>query len=150
MRVLVTGGGGYIGLELCRQLLERGDEVRVIDRFFFGDAPLRALAARSDGRLTCVAGDVRELDPAWLDGIDAVSHLAGLSNDPTAEYNPAANWEMNAVATRTAGRSLREPRHRALRLRFVGVAVRRHRSRYVRREHRGRAARRVLDLEEVR
>jgi nucleoside-diphosphate-sugar epimerase len=103
MRVLVTGGGGYIGLELCRQLLERGDEVRVIDRFFFGDAPLRALAARSDGRLTCVAGDVRELDPAWLDGIDAVSHLAGLSNDPTAEYNPAANWEMNAVATERLG-----------------------------------------------
>jgi nucleoside-diphosphate-sugar epimerase len=99
MHVLVTGGGGYIGLELCRQLLERGDSVRVLDRFFFGDGPLRALADRSDGRLTHVVGDVRELDPGWLDGIDAVSHLAGLSNDPTAEYNPAANWEMNAIAT---------------------------------------------------
>jgi nucleoside-diphosphate-sugar epimerase len=99
MHVLVTGGGGYIGLELCRQLLERGDAVRVLDRFFFGDGPLRALAERSGGRLTYVAGDVRELDPGWLDGIDAVSHLAGLSNDPTAEYNPAANWQMNAIAT---------------------------------------------------
>ena len=99
MHVLVTGGGGYIGLELCRQLLERGDSVRVLDRFFFGDGPLRALAEGSHGQLTYVAGDVRELDPGWLDGIDAVSHLAGLSNDPTAEYNPAANWQMNAVAT---------------------------------------------------
>jgi nucleoside-diphosphate-sugar epimerase len=99
VRVLVTGGGGYIGLELCRQLLERGDDVRVLDRFFFGAAPLAEIAERSGGRLTYVAGDVRELDDAWLDGIDAVSHLAGLSNDPTAEYNPAANWEMNAVAT---------------------------------------------------
>jgi nucleoside-diphosphate-sugar epimerase len=99
MHVLVTGGGGYIGLELCRQLLERGDSVRVLDRFFFGAGPLRALAERSHGQLTYVAGDVRELDPGWLDGIDAVSHLAGLSNDPTAEYNPAANWQMNAVAT---------------------------------------------------
>jgi nucleoside-diphosphate-sugar epimerase len=99
MHVLVTGGGGYIGLELCRQLLERGDTVRVVDRFFFGAGPLLALAESSGGRLTHVAGDVRELDPAWLDGIDAVSHLAGLSNDPTAEYNPAANWEMNAIAT---------------------------------------------------
>jgi len=99
VHVLVTGGGGYIGLELCRQLLERGDGVRVVDRFFFGAAPLAALAERSGGKLAYVAGDVRELDDAWLDGIDAVSHLAGLSNDPTAEYNPAANWEMNAVAT---------------------------------------------------
>jgi nucleoside-diphosphate-sugar epimerase len=99
MHVLVTGGGGYIGLELCRVLLERGDTVRVVDRFFFGDGPLRELAESSDGRLTYVVGDVREIDDAWLDGIDAVSHLAGLSNDPTAEYNPEANWQMNAVAT---------------------------------------------------
>ena len=99
MHVLVTGGGGYIGLELCRQLLERGDRVRVVDRFFFGAGPLDALAERSDGRLTAIAGDVRELDDAWLEGIDGVSHLAGLSNDPTAEYRPDANWEMNAIAT---------------------------------------------------
>ncbi len=99
MRVLVTGGGGYIGLELCRQLLERGDSVRVVDRFFFGDGPLQALAEESDGRLTSFVGDVRALDDAWLDGIDGVSHLAGLSNDPTAEYNPEANWQMNAIAT---------------------------------------------------
>jgi nucleoside-diphosphate-sugar epimerase len=99
MRVLVTGGGGYIGLELCRQLLERGDDVVVVDRFFFGAAPLAELARSSGGKLTYVAGDVRELDDAWLDGVDGVSHLAGLSNDPTAEYNPEANWQMNAVAT---------------------------------------------------
>jgi nucleoside-diphosphate-sugar epimerase len=103
MRVLVTGGGGYIGLELCRQLLERGDRVRVVDRFFFGVAPLEALAAEHPGQVEIVTGDLRAWDDAWLDGVDGVSHLAGLSNDPTAEYNPDANWQMNAIATERLG-----------------------------------------------
>jgi len=108
MRVLVTGGGGYIGLELCRVLLERGDSVRVVDRFFFGDGPLRALADQSGGRLTFHTGDVRDIDADWLEGIDGVSHLAGLSNDPTAEYNPDANWQMNALATERLGQAAKE------------------------------------------
>jgi nucleoside-diphosphate-sugar epimerase len=99
MHILVTGGAGYIGLELCRQLLERGDRVRVVDRCFFGSAPLTALREASGGELELVAGDLRDWNDAWLAEIDGVSHLAGLSNDPTAEYNPDANWQMNAIAT---------------------------------------------------
>ena len=76
-------------------MLERGDEVVVVDRLYFGREPIEPLLPR----IELIAADVREFDPAWLGGVDAVSHLAGLSNDPTAEYNPAANWEMNAVAT---------------------------------------------------
>jgi nucleoside-diphosphate-sugar epimerase len=103
MHVLVTGGGGYIGLELCRQLLERGDRVRVVDRFFFGAGPLEALDREYPGKIDAITGDLRGWDDAWLDGIDGVSHLAGLSNDPTAEYNPDANWQMNAIATERLG-----------------------------------------------
>ena len=120
MHVLVTGGGGYIGLELCRQLIERGDRVRVVDRFFFGDAPLRELAERSGGRIEAILGDVRAIDDAWFDGIEGVSHLAGLSNDPTAEYNPDANWQMNAVATERLGEACK--RHGIARLVFGSSA----------------------------
>lgn len=74
--------------------MERGDRVRVVDRFFFG----RDVIAPGEG-LELIDGDVRAWDDAWLDGIEVVSHLAGLSNDPTAEYDPEANWQMNAVAT---------------------------------------------------
>jgi nucleoside-diphosphate-sugar epimerase len=93
MRVLVTGGAGYIGAVLCRQLLDAGHSVVVVDRLFWGRKPLAGLDVR------IVPGDLRLFDDAWLDGIDAVCHLGGLSNDPTAEYNTAANWQMNAVAT---------------------------------------------------
>ena len=93
MRVLVTGGAGYIGAVLCRQLLEAGHEPVVLDRFFWGRAPLAGLDVET------IAGDLRDFDDRWLDRVDAVCHLAGLSNDPTAEYNTEANWQMNAVGT---------------------------------------------------
>jgi nucleoside-diphosphate-sugar epimerase len=95
LKVLVTGGGGYIGVVLCERLLQAGHSVRVLDRLYWGHAPLAHLS----DRIELVQADVRSFDQSALDGIDAVAHLAGLSNDPTAEYNPAANWEMNTDAT---------------------------------------------------
>ena len=100
-RVLVTGGAGYIGCVACARLLERGYSVRVLDRLYWGDEPLGELR----DRIELIAGDVRELPPEALDGVDGVVHLAGLSNDPTAEYDPEANWEMNALASEALGRA---------------------------------------------
>ena len=95
MRILVTGGGGYIGAVLCERLLHAGHQVRVLDRLYWGRAPIGHLL----DRIELVHADVRALDDDMLEGVEAVAHLAGLSNDPTAEYNPQANWEMNAEAT---------------------------------------------------
>lgn len=94
MRILVTGGAGYIGSVLVPKLLDRGHQVRVLDRMFWG---LPHYAEREGVEL--VNADVRRMPEAVLNGIDAVDHLAGFSNDPTSEYNPEANWQMNAVAT---------------------------------------------------
>jgi nucleoside-diphosphate-sugar epimerase len=94
-RILVTGGAGYIGAVLVPMLLDRGYRVRVLDRLYWGRRPLAPLLEEVE----LVHADVREMPAAVLDGVDAVVHLAGLSNDPTAEWAPEANWEMNAVAT---------------------------------------------------
>jgi nucleoside-diphosphate-sugar epimerase len=94
--ILVTGGAGYIGCIAVRQLLDKGEAVRVFDKLYFGDDGL----AEVRDKIELVQGDIRAFDPAVLDGCDAVLHLAGLSNDPTAEFNPKANEEINTTGTR--------------------------------------------------
>lgn len=103
-RVLVVGGAGYVGSVLVRELLERGYLVRVLDRLYFGDQGLRDIA----DRIELVQGDMRTLDVSVLNGVSAVANVGGLSNDPTAEYNPQANYEMNTLATETLARACKE------------------------------------------
>lgn len=93
--ILVTGGAGYIGAVTVRELLDKGYAVRVLDQFLYGDYPLTEFKHRIES----VQGDICKMDDALLDGVSAVIHLAGLSNDPTAEFNPAANHRLNTVAT---------------------------------------------------
>jgi nucleoside-diphosphate-sugar epimerase len=96
-RILVAGGAGYIGSILVPRLLARGYTVRVLDRLYFGEEGL----AEVRDRLELVVADIRDVPAEAWDGVDGVINLAGLSNDPTAEFNPEANWQMNAIATET-------------------------------------------------
>lgn len=99
--ILVAGGAGYIGCVLVPRLLARGYRVRVLDRMYFGD---EGLADVSDS-VELVVADVRNVPGEALEGVDGVINLSGLSNDPTAEFNPEANWQMNAIATETLARA---------------------------------------------
>jgi nucleoside-diphosphate-sugar epimerase len=98
--ILVAGGGGYIGCVLVPRLLDRGYHVRVLDRLYFGEETLASFRER----IELVVADVRDPPDSAFDGIDGVINLSGLSNDPTAEFDPEANWQMNAIGTETLAR----------------------------------------------
>jgi nucleoside-diphosphate-sugar epimerase len=104
--VLVTGGGGYVGSVLVRRLLDRGYGVRVLDALDWGTGPL----ADVEDRIELVAGDIRDAGAIGrcLEGADGVVALAGLTNDATAERDPQANWETNALATEMLARECLE------------------------------------------
>lgn len=95
MRVLVTGGAGYVGAVLVPTLLERGYEVRVVDLGLFGADHLPPEAE-------LIQADVLDFDDAWLEGVGAVIHLAGLSNDPMADFSPRLNYLYNASSAAIA------------------------------------------------
>jgi nucleoside-diphosphate-sugar epimerase len=90
MRVLIVGGAGYIGSALVPKLLERNYEVDVVDQFWFGDhLPEEA------GK---IKKDVFELTVKDVENYDVAIFLAGLSNDPMAEFSPGKNFIYNAAA----------------------------------------------------
>lgn len=93
--ILVTGGGGYIGSELTEALVKEGYRVRVFDAFYFGKAHLMSLR----GPLELIEGDVQTFDGSLFKEVDAVIHLAAISNDPMADYAPKLCYRVNTHAT---------------------------------------------------
>lgn len=95
--VTVTGGAGYIGCHLVRQLLAKGYQVRVIDTGLFGFEGLP-----KDANVTLYPGtilDVTTLAHAF-EGVDAVVHLAGLVGDPACSIDPVVTNIANVGGTR--------------------------------------------------
>jgi nucleoside-diphosphate-sugar epimerase len=90
MRILVAGGAGYIGSVLIPRLLERGYDVDVIDLFWFGNHLPKEVGI--------INKDIFHLEEKDISGYDQVLFLAGLSNDPMAEYSPAENFVSNGSA----------------------------------------------------
>ncbi len=90
MKILVAGGAGYIGSVLIPKLLERGYRVSVIDLFWFGN--------HLPQEVTVLNKDIFKLDENDVKDFDQVIFLAGLSNDPMADYSPSENFISNGSA----------------------------------------------------
>lgn len=100
MKVLVTGGAGYIGSVLTRQLLQKGYSVKVFDVLKFGGDSLLGVYNHPDFEF--IKGDVRnktELASA-IKRVDAVVHLAAIVGDPACAKKPDIARETNLVASK--------------------------------------------------
>jgi nucleoside-diphosphate-sugar epimerase len=112
--ILVTGGAGYVGSLLVRELLSQGEQVRVVDTFWFGKN------LDENPRLELIEGDVRHPEARWFKDVHGIIHLAGLSNDPTADFAPYLNNESNIHATRLlAGMAAEQARKSRQEIRFL-------------------------------
>jgi nucleoside-diphosphate-sugar epimerase len=93
MRVLVTGTEGYIGSLLAPLLLERGYDVVGVDTGFYKAGWLYNNGTRVTAKT--LNKDIRRLSAEDFEGIDAVVHMAELSNDPVGQLAPEITYEIN-------------------------------------------------------
>jgi nucleoside-diphosphate-sugar epimerase len=100
MRVLVTGGAGYIGARATRELLAARHEVTVLDSLLHGQEDVAAALEAAGARV--MRGDVRDPEALRdaLAGAQAIVHLAAIVGDPACARDPELSHEINVEGTR--------------------------------------------------
>ena len=93
MHILITGGCGYTGTLLTKDIVDLGHRVTVIDIQWFGNH----LIPRKNLRVLKL--DIRDHQKIPLERVNTVVHLANIANDPSVELNSKLSWEVNVLAT---------------------------------------------------
>jgi len=99
MKILVTGGSGYIGSVLVPELLNKGHQVRVMDSLIFGQTSL--LPHFINENFEFIKGDVRDFDLVQkaVNGVDVIIHLAAIVGAPACKKDPKLAQEVNHFGT---------------------------------------------------
>ena len=95
MKILITGGSGYIGRILSPLLVENGYNVTVLDRDFLNRESIEK--SYMDLGIKFIRDDIRYFDPNILRDHDGIVDLAALSNDPSGELDPIRTWDINYI-----------------------------------------------------
>lgn len=113
LKILVTGGAGFIGSNLCEALLERGDAVTCLDNFATGHIEnLLPLIEKYPATFTLIVGDIRKLSDCQnaVRGMEYVLHEAALGSVPRSIQDPVTTNDVNIggflnmlIASRDAG-----------------------------------------------
>jgi len=106
-RIVVVGGGGYLGSVMTGQLLEQGYQVHVFDTFRFGGDSLSHL--EDNPALQVTQGDIRNIDQVTncIQGASAVVLLASLVGEPACDQDPKETVDINYVATKALAEACR-------------------------------------------
>jgi len=91
--ILVTGGGGYIGTQIIKDLLDNEYNVKCVDRFYFGMDIISPFIEVDN--FSSIQKDIRNLHTQDFKDIDAVIDLAGISNDPSCDLDPIITNSIN-------------------------------------------------------
>jgi len=98
MTILVTGGAGYVGVQLCRALLNKGHKVILFDNFIYGTESILSLLDNKN--IQIVKGDIRGDLKNITKSADVVFHLAAISGFPACAANKAGAISINVDGTK--------------------------------------------------
>lgn len=101
MNILITGGCGYVGTILTKQLLKLGHSIAVLDKQWFGNY------LEPSANLVLIKEDILNIDKVSLDGFDCVIHLANIANDPAVDLDQTLSWEVNVLASQQLADKIR-------------------------------------------
>ena len=93
-KIIVTGGGGYIGTNLVKKLISKGYIVTVIDTFWFGNY------FKPNKNLKVIKKDIRNISKKDIGNADCIIHLASIANDPMVDLDQSLSWEISALGTK--------------------------------------------------